>query len=31
MKLGGHKCTIKEDVKKYLRLIDEQDAVNRYV
>ena len=31
MKLGGHKCTIKEDIKKYLRLIDEQDAVNRYV
>src|SRR5574344_696359 len=25
------KCTIKEDVKKFLRLIDEQDAVNRYV
>ena len=31
VKLGGHKCTIKEDIKKYLRLIDEQDAVNRYV
>ena len=31
VKLGGHKCTIKEDMKKYLRLIDEQDAVNRYV
>ena len=25
------KCAIKEDVKKFLRLIDEQDAVNRYV
>ena len=31
VKLSGHKCTIKEDIKKYLRLIDEQDAVNRYV
>lgn len=31
VKLGGSKCTIKEDIKKYLRLIDEQDAVNRYV
>ena len=31
MKFGGSKCTIKEDIKKYLRLIDEQDAVNRYV
>ena len=31
MKLGSHKCTIKEDIKKYLRLIDEQDEVNRYV
>ena len=30
-KLSGRKCTIKEDIKKYLRLIDEQDAVNRYV
>ena len=30
-KFGGSKCTIKEDVKKFLRLIDEQDAVNRYV
>ena len=29
--MGGSKCTIKEDMKKYLRLIDEQDAVNRYV
>ena len=25
------KCTLKEDVKKFLRLIDEQDAVNRFV
>lgn len=25
------KCAIKENVKKFLRLIDEQDAVNRYV
>ena len=31
IKLGGYKCTIKEDIKKYLRLVDEQDAVNRYV
>ena len=31
MKFGNYKCTIKEDIKKYLRLIDEQDAVNRYV
>ena len=30
-KFGSGKCTIKEDIKKYLRLIDEQDAVNRYV
>ena len=30
-KFGSSKCTIKEDIKKYLRLIDEQDAVNRYV
>ena len=29
-KFGSSKCTIKEDIKKYLRLIDEQDAVNRY-
>lgn len=25
------KCSTKEDIKKFLRLIDEQDAVNRYV
>ena len=32
VKLGkGPKCTTKEDIKKFLRLIDEQDAVNRYV
>ena len=24
-------CTLKEDIKKQLRLVDEQDAVNRYV
>ena len=23
-------CTIKEDIKKALRIVDEQDAVNRY-
>ncbi len=27
----GNKCALKEDLKKFLRLIDEQDAVNRYV
>ncbi len=31
LKFGGSKYTLKEDVKKFLRLIDEQDAVNRYV
>ena len=30
MKFGNGKCTLKEDLKKFLRLIDEQDAVNRY-
>lgn len=30
-KLSKGKCTTKEDVKKALRIIDEQDAVNRYV
>lgn len=29
IRLGG--CTTKDDIKKFLRLIDEQDAVNRYV
>lgn len=28
---SGAKCALKEDLKKFLRLIDEQDAVNRYV
>ena len=28
-KFGISRGTIKEDMKKYLRLIDEQDAVNR--
>lgn len=28
---GGAKCALKEDLKKFLRLVDEQDAVNRYV
>ena len=27
-KIGSCKCTTKEDVKKALRIIDEQDAVN---
>ena len=31
VKFGGSKCTLKEDIKKQLRLVDEQDAVNRYV
>lgn len=30
-KFGSRKCTMKEDLKKFLRLVDEQDAVNRYV
>lgn len=28
---SGCKGHLKEDIKKFLRLIDEQDAVNRYV
>ena len=28
---SGAKCMLKEDIKKFLRLVDEQDAVNRYV
>ena len=31
VKLGGSKETLKHDVRKFLRLVDEQDAVNRYV
>lgn len=31
LKFGNSKCVLKEDIKKFLRLIDEQDAVNRYV
>ena len=31
MKYGGDPKLLKDDVKKFLRLIDEQDAVNRYV
>lgn len=27
---SGNKKTLKEDIKKFLRLVDEQDAVNRY-
>lgn len=30
IKFGSSKCTLKEDLKKFLRLVDEQDAVNRY-
>ena len=29
--VSGKKCVLKEDLKKFLRLVDEQDAVNRYV
>ena len=29
--VGGDKKNLKTDIKKFLRLIDEQDAVNRYV
>lgn len=28
---SSQKCMLKEDIKKFLRLVDEQDAVNRYV
>ena len=28
---GGCKAMLKEDLKKFLRLVDEQDAVNRYI
>ena len=31
LKLGGSKESLKSDVRKFLRLVDEQDAVNRYV
>ena len=31
IKFGGSKFGLKENVKKALRVIDEQDAVNRYV
>ena len=30
VKFGGTPCTTKEDIKRFLRIIDEQDAVNRY-
>lgn len=30
MKMGGGPCNLKTDVKKLLRIIDEQDAVNRF-
>lgn len=30
-RISHSKCTTKEDIKKALRIIDEQDAVNRYV
>ena len=29
--VSGSKAVLKEDIKKFLRLVDEQDAVNRYV
>ena len=31
LKFGNLKCALKDDLKKFLRIIDEQDAVNRYV
>lgn len=31
LKFGSLKCALKEDIKKALRIQDEQDAVNRYV
>ena len=31
MKFGSNKVALKEDTKKLLRIVDEQDAVNRYV
>ena len=31
VKFGNGKFTLKEDIRKQLRIIDEQDAVNRYV
>lgn len=31
LKFGNMKCQTKEDIKKFLRIVDEQDAVNRYV
>lgn len=31
LKMAGDEKHLKEDIKKFLRLIDEQDAVNRYV
>ena len=31
LKFGNVRCARKEDIKKFLRLVDEQDAVNRYV
>jgi len=30
IKAGGSPCTLKEDVRKMLRIIDEQDAINRF-
>lgn len=29
-KMGGSPCNLKEDIKKVLRIMDEQDAVNRF-
>lgn len=31
LKFGNVKCQTKEDIKRFLRIVDEQDAVNRYV
>lgn len=31
LKFGNVKYNLKDDIKKFLRLVDEQDAVNRFV
>ena len=31
LKMGNNKAALKEEIKKFLRIVDEQDAVNRYV
>lgn len=31
MKLGGDPAQLKSDIRKILRIVDEQNAVNRYI